>query len=51
MRFLYLVLTGNPADQIHVPPSLECYTEVFGHAPDLYSADCGFFNTVNLQTL
>ena len=46
----YRVLTGNPADQIHVPPSLECHTEVFGHAPDLYSADRGFFNTANLQT-
>ena len=46
----YRVLTGNPADQIHVTPSLERHTEVFGDAPDLYSADRGFFTDANLQT-
>jgi IS5 family transposase len=46
----YRVLTGNPADQIHVTPSLECHTEVFGRPPHLYSSDRGFFNDENIQT-
>ncbi len=46
----YRVLTGNPADQDHVTPSLERHTESFGHAPDLYSADRGFFSAANLKT-
>jgi IS5 family transposase len=46
----YRVLTGNPADQIHVAPSLQRHTETFGHAPDLYSSDRGFFNDANLET-
>ena len=45
----YRVLTGNPADQIHVTPSLERHAEAFGHAPDLYSSDRGFFNEANLE--
>jgi IS5 family transposase len=45
----YRVLTGNPADQHHVTPSLERHTEAFGHAPDLYSTDRGFFNEANLE--
>jgi IS5 family transposase len=45
----YRVLKGNPADQIHVTPSLERHTEAFGHAPDLYSSDRGFFNDANLE--
>ena len=44
----YRVLTGNPADQIHVTPSLERHATAFGHAPDLYSSDRGFFNEANL---
>lgn len=46
----YRVLTGNPADQIHVKPSLEDHTAVFGRPPDLYSSDRGFFNDANMQT-
>jgi len=46
----YRVLTGNPADQIHVAPSLERHTATFGYAPDLYSSDRGFFNDANLET-
>src|SRR6266540_1860758 len=46
----YRVLSGNPADQIHVAPSLERHTETFGHVPDLYSSDRGFFNDANLET-
>jgi IS5 family transposase len=45
----YRVLTGNPADQDHVTPSLERHTESFGQAPDLYSADRGFFSAANLE--
>ena len=45
----YRVLTGNPADQGHVTPSLDCHAECFGHAPDLYSSDRGFFNEANLD--
>ena len=44
----YHVLTGNPADQRHVTPSLERHTAAFGHAPDLYSSDRGFFNDPNI---
>jgi IS5 family transposase len=44
----YRVLTGNPADQGHVTPSLDCHAECFGHAPDLYSSDRGFFNEANI---
>ena len=44
----YRVLTGNPGDQLHVTPSLERHTEAFGHAPDLYSSDRGFFNDPNI---
>ena len=45
----YRVLTGNPADQDHVPPSLERHTEAFGHVPDVYSADRGFYSAANLE--
>jgi IS5 family transposase len=44
----YRVLTGNPADQIHVTPSLERHTKGFGQVPDLYSSDRGFFNEANI---
>ena len=45
----YRVLAGNPADQIHVTPSLKRHTKSFGQAPDLYSSDRGFFNEANLE--
>jgi IS5 family transposase len=45
----YRVLTGNPADQDHVTPSLERHTQSFGQVPDLYSSDRGFFNDANLE--
>jgi IS5 family transposase len=46
----YQVLTGNPADQVHVKPSLDRHTVMFESAPQLYSSDRGFFNEANLQT-
>ncbi|MGH8175824.1 MAG: ISNCY family transposase [Steroidobacter sp.] len=45
----YRVLTGNPVDQDHVAPSLAHHTDAFGHAPDVYSADRGFFSAANLE--
>lgn len=45
----YRVLTGNPADHDQVTPSLERHADVFGHAPDLYSGDRGFFSAANLE--
>jgi IS5 family transposase len=46
----YRVLDGNPADQVHVKPSLDRHAAVFDTAPQLYSSDRGFFNEANLQT-
>src|SRR2546425_2290996 len=46
----YRVLSGNPADQVHVKPSLDRHKAVFDSAPDLYSSDRGFFNEDNIQT-
>ena len=46
----YRVLSGNPADQVHVKPSLKRHTAVFGPAPQVYSSDRGFFNEENIQT-
>jgi IS5 family transposase len=45
----YRVLNGNPADQIHVRPSLDRHKETFGRAPAIYSGDRGFFNEGNIQ--
>lgn len=45
----YRVLTGNPADQTHVTPSLDRHAEMFGAAPAMYSADRGFFSEANLH--
>jgi transposase, IS5 family len=46
----YRVLCGNPADQIHVKPSLDRHRAVFDSAPHLYSSDRGFFNEENIRT-
>jgi len=46
----YRVLSGNPADQLHVKPSLDRHTAIFDAAPSLYSSDRGFFNEENLET-
>ena len=46
----YRVLDGNPADQVHVQPSLDRHHAIFASAPDLYSSDRGFFNEENLRT-
>ena len=46
----YEVLRGNPADQVHVTPSLDRHKAIFNSAPHLYSSDRGFFNEANLHT-
>lgn len=46
----YRVLSGNPADQLHVKPSLDRHQALFDAAPYLYSSDRGFFNEENLET-
>lgn len=46
----YRVLDGNPADQIHVAPSLKRHSAIFGAAPSVYSSDRGFFNEQNIQS-
>ena len=44
----YAVLKGNPSDEQHVEASLERHKEAFGHAPELYGADRGFFSEKNV---
>jgi IS5 family transposase len=46
----YEVLQGNPCDEQHVKPSLERHKETFGHAPELYGSDRGFFSEKNLKS-
>ncbi len=40
----YRVLNGNPTDDAQVKPSLKRHTKMFGDAPEMYSADRGFFS-------
>lgn len=40
----YRVLNGNPTDDVQVKPSLQRHTQMFGEAPELFSADRGFFS-------
>jgi transposase, IS5 family len=47
----YRVITGNPVDEIHVPPSLTTHQALFGRAPDLYAADRGFYTPDNIAAL
>lgn len=45
----YRVLDGNPFDEEHVEASLTRHKKTFGHAPEVYSTDRGFFSEKNLQ--
>jgi len=45
----YRVLEGNPADHVHVKPSLQRHQETFGRAPAWYSSDRGFFSDENIK--
>jgi IS5 family transposase len=44
----YQVLNGNPPDEQQVNWSLQRHKRTFGRAPELYSADRGFFSERNL---
>jgi transposase, IS5 family len=46
----YEVLPGNPNDEQHVEPSLERHKQTFGHAPELYGSDRGFFSEDNVKS-
>jgi len=43
----YKVLDGNPCDTNHVKPSLESHQQTFGHLPETYATDRGFFSAEN----
>jgi hypothetical protein len=42
------VLDGNPADDVHVAPSLGRHRQTFHHAPELYAEDRGFDSQRNV---
>jgi IS5 family transposase len=44
----YEVLRGNPADEVHVAPSLKHHRRIFRRSPALYGADRGFFSENNV---
>lgn len=44
----YEVLKGNPSDEQHVEASLKRHKEAFGHPPEVYGADRGFFSERNV---
>jgi IS5 family transposase len=44
------VLEGNPNDGQHVEPSLKRHKKSFGHAPQLYGSDRGFFSEQNVKS-
>ena len=46
----YQVLEGNPCDEQQVEPSLQHHKETFGHAPELYGSDRGFFSEKNVKS-
>ena len=46
----YEVVEGNPNDEQHVEPSLQRHKESFGHAPQLYGSDRGFFSEQNVKS-
>ena len=46
----FKVLKGNPSDADHVVQSLKRHLKAFGHAPQLYGADRGFFSEQNLAS-
>jgi IS5 family transposase len=46
----YEVLRGNPGDDQQVEPSLKRHKEHFGHSPELYSSDRGFFSEINVKS-
>lgn len=45
----YRVLNGNPTDEVQVKPALKRHRQMFGQAPELFSADRGFFSQDSLK--
>lgn len=45
----YLVLDGNPSDEGHVQPSVQCHKATFGSAPKLLADDRGFYSDANIK--
>ncbi len=45
----YKVLDGNPCDEDQVAASLAHHRERFGHAPQLYGSDRGFYSENNVK--
>jgi IS5 family transposase len=45
----YVVLKGNPADEDHVLRSLQQHKQIFGHPPEWYSSDRGFYSDHNVR--
>ena len=46
----YEVLQGNPDDEQYVEPSVQRHKKMFGHAPEVYGSDRGFFSEQNLKS-
>jgi len=46
----YEVLQGNPNDEQHVEPSVQRHKRMFGHAPEVYGSDRGFFSEKNVKS-
>ena len=46
----YQILEGNPYDADHVAGSLERHKQMFGHVPESYNTDRGFFSPENVKT-
>jgi transposase, IS5 family len=44
----YEVLDGNPCDEEQVEASLQHHRQIFGHAPELYGSDRGFYSENNV---
>ncbi len=47
----YEVATGSPADSPWLPGALEEHRRLFGCAPDVFSADRGFYSAENVKLL
>lgn len=45
----YAVLDGNPADEDHVLSSLQEHKDIFGHPPEWFAGDRGFYSDTNVQ--
>jgi IS5 family transposase len=45
----YQVLDGNPADEVHVQPSLQRHKASFGSPPKLLADDRGFYSEANIK--